>query len=271
MSRRPRLLPLIAASATALLVLQGVHATDGASVVREQRTVMINGAREVWRLEWAAAPISVCGPEEVETALACPCSGFAYGEAGQLTLVRLRHGAAAERLELTSFFRPDAVPVKGSLAVLQRWRPIPATADNEDDDWHHASDLDFLQRVHARGATTLMQFADYNHDGAASEFLLQIGTRPCGRHLAVLVGVSRFNQRLHVFASAETPDVPLELGPRVWEAVRRSAGPVRVVEWPCADHASEVESTVTISARHGIFHVQRADQPCPKTGPEREP
>jgi len=164
-------------------------------VVREQQAVMINGVREVWRLEWAAAPLTACGPEDVEAALACPCAGFAYGEAGQLSLVRTRPGAAEERLELTSFFRPDALPVRGNLAVLQHWLPIPATADNEDDDWHHASDINFLQRVRARGAAGIMRLADYNHDGLAGEFLLQIGTRPCGRRVAVLLHAVEFHEK----------------------------------------------------------------------------
>jgi hypothetical protein len=252
---------IVVAGAIALLA-HGITGADPASVVREQKVVGINGAREIWRLEWNAAPVSVCGADEVATALSCPCSGFAYGEAGQLSLVRQRPGAAEERLELTSFFKSDAVPVAGGLAVLQRWRPIPASADDEDDDWHHASDLNFLQRVRARGAAPVMRTADYNHDGVASEFLLQVGTRPCGKHVMVLVGVSRLNQRLHVFASAEAPDTPLELGPRVWEAVHKNANPVRVVEWPCGSRADEVESTVAVAVRRGIFHVQRETRPC---------
>jgi hypothetical protein len=271
LNRRQLFCGLIAAAGTALVLAQDNPAPDSASVIRAQKAVVINGAGEIWRLEWQAPPLSVCGADDVAMALSCPCSGFAYGEAGQLSLVRRRSGAEQERLELTSFFKGDAVPVAGALAVLQRWRPIPATADNEDDDWHHASDLNFLQRVRARGSAEVMRIADFNHDGLASEFLLQVGTRTCGRHVMVLVGISRFNQRLHVFASAEAPDVPLELGARVWEAVRKSAAPVRVVEWPCGDQAGTVESTVTVKVQRGIFHVQREDRPCPGEEQEHEP
>jgi hypothetical protein len=262
---------LIAAAWTVALLAQSSPTADFARVIREQKAVLVNGAREFWQLEWAGAPLAACGADDVTSALACPCSGFAYGEAGRLSLVRLRPGAEQERLELASFFKGQAVPVAGGLAVLQRWRPIPATADNEDDDWHHASDLNFQQRVRARGASPAMRIADYNHDGMASEFLLQVGTKPCGKHVLVLVGVSRFNQRLHVFASAEAPDTPLELGPRVWAAVRKHAEPVRVVEWPCADRTDDVESTVTVAVHRGIFHVQREVRPCPQEEQEHEP
>lgn len=257
---------LIVVAATACLLGMSNPAVADASLVREQKTVVINGVRETWRLEWQATPLSVCGADDVETALACPCSGFAYGEAGKLSLVRARPGATAERLELTPHFKGNEVPGAGGLAVLQRWRPIPAMIHSEDDDWRHASDFNFLKRVQARAPSELMRIADYNHDGRASEFLLQLGNKPCGKHMLVLVGVSRFNPQLHLFASAEAPDTPLVLGSRAWEAVRKSIKPGRVVEWSCADHTSAVESTVTVAVHGGVFHVQREDRPCPQEG-----
>ena len=268
MDLRRVLTGLFAAAATTLLLVQGGPAAEPAGAVRERKAVVVEGTTEIWSLEWQGTPLPVCGAEDVATAMSCQCSGFAYGEAGHLALVRARPGADREVLDLTPFFRGESVPGGASGAVLQRWQPVPATAHDEDDDWHHASDLDFLKRVQARGPAEVMRIADYNHDGRASEFLLQVGTQPCGRHVSVLVGVSRLNMHLHVFASAEAPTVPLEMGPRVWDAVRLSAGPERVLEWPCGDQAGDVESTVTVEARRGIFHAQRDNRSCPADGQE---
>jgi hypothetical protein len=239
-----------------------IYAAELADLVREQHTVQVNGANETWKLEWDTLPASACGPDDVAVALACPCSGFAYGEAGRLSLVRLRPGANREVLDLTDFYRRELLPVPGNLAVLQRWLPVPATAHDEDDDWHHASDFNFLARVRSRGAATVMRIGDYNHDGQASEFLLQVGAQGCGRHIMVLVGVSKYNTRAHVFASAEAPEAPLELDAQTWEAVRSSAKPIRMLESSCQGQAGQVESAVRVEARHGIFHVQRATHPC---------
>jgi hypothetical protein len=251
--------------------LAGLAFGDADDLVREQKVVMVDGVRETWKLEWDALPQSVCGPEDVETALTCPCSGVAYGEAGKLFLVRTRPGTKRERLELTPFYNSDWLPDMRGLAFLQRWRPIPSSAHDEDDDWHHASDLTFLRRVKARGLTELMRIADYNHDGLASEFLVQVGTRPCGKNVQVLVGLSRTNPHLHVFASAQAPDEPLELFSWVWEAVRKSAKPVHMIEWACGDHMSSVESSVTVATRNGVFQVQHSSDPCPEEPPETPP
>jgi hypothetical protein len=248
-----------------------ICAADSSGLLREQKIVVVNGVKETWRLEWHATPEAVCGPDDVETALSCPCSGVAYGEAGKLSLVRIQPGHAIERLELTPFFSNEWLPEHRGLALLQRWRPVPSSAHDEDDDWHHASDLNFLRRVEARGSSEVMRIADYNHDGQASEFLLQTSTRPCGKHLQVLVGVSRSNPRLHVFAAADAPDQPLELYSWVWEAVRKSSKPAQVVEWPCGDHMSSVESSVTVTTRRGIFHVQHTTEPCTDDGSDSTP
>jgi hypothetical protein len=256
---------LLGGAAAAALSVQAARAAELADLVREQHAVQVNGAFETWKLEWETLPASACGPDDVSVALACPCSGFAYGEAGHLSLVRLRPGATRELLDLTGFYRHEYLPVPGNLAVLQRWLPVPATAHDEDDDWHHASDLNFLSRVRARGAANVMRIGDFNHDGQASEFLVQVGAQGCGRHLMVLVGVSKYNKRLHVFASAEAPDLPLELDAQTWEAVRRNAGPIRVLESRCdgqPGQSGQLETEVSVEARHGIFHVQRAAHPC---------
>lgn len=262
----------LATVAAACLLTAGAVAAEPVSLVRDQKAVAVNGVRESWRLQWDAEPKSACGPEDIEVALACPCSGFAYGEAGRLSLVRTRPGKPVERLELASFFKGADAPGATGVAVLQRWRPIPAAAHDEEDDWHHAADFDFLKRVHARGSTGILKLADYNHDGQATEFLLQVGASGCGKHRMVLVGVARYNPRLHVFASAEAPDQPLVLLAPVWAAVLRSSKPAQVVESSCDDPGSAAESSLTVAARRGVFHVQRETRPCAMDGSaDRQP
>ena len=241
--------PLCTTTVTAALLVGGVSAADTADLLREQKTVVVNGVKETWRLEWAAPPQSVCGAEDVAAAQSCECAGYAYGEAGALSLVRRRPGVPIERQGLGSFYKNTTLAEAKDLAVLPRWPPIPATAHNEDDDWHHASDWNFLRRVQERPATEVMRLADYNHDGAANEFLLQVDTQPCGTPAYVLVGVSRASPHLHVFASADAPDTPLELSARVWEAVRRAAGTVRVIDTTCTEGNEGTESTVTVTVR----------------------
>jgi hypothetical protein len=239
-------------------------AQDYASMTREQKAVVVNGVRESWRLQWETIPQSTCGVEDLEVALACPCAGFAYGEAGRLALVRMRAGHPQERLELAPFFKDQGAPGSPGLAVLQHRRPIPAAAHDEDDDWHHAADFDFRKRVDARGPTELMKFGDYNHDGRASEFLLQVGVRPCGLPRMILVGVSRFTPQLHVFASAELPEQPLVLPATVWAALLKGTRPVHAVESGCDDPDSGgTETTVDVWAQRGVLHARRESAPCP--------
>jgi len=249
------------AMATGLLAAS-VTAEDYPSLIREQRAVMVNGVKETWRLQWDALPQSACGPEDLEVALACPCRGFAYGESGKLALLRMRSGAPPERLELAPFFKDLGVAGAEGAAVLQRWRPIPAAAHDEEDDWHHAADFDFLKRIHARGSSAVMKVGDYNHDGQASEFLLQVGSHPCGTQQLLLVGVSRYNRHLHVFATADTPAQPLVLSGVAWAAILRSPKPAPVVESGCDVPGSDGETLVTVAARHGAFHVRRESRPC---------
>jgi hypothetical protein len=93
-------------------------------VVREQRTVAIDGAKETWQLVWDGKPGSVCGPDNIDLAMTCPCSGWAYGEYGKLLLVRSRDGQEIERMDLRPLFdkfdSPEPGKVAGS-AYLQRW------------------------------------------------------------------------------------------------------------------------------------------------------
>ncbi len=215
--------------------------------IREEQIVTVNGATETWRLQWSAAPKPHCGADEADVALTCPCMGFAYGESGDLYLVRVRNGNEVERLRLTSLF--GEFPA----AVVQRW-----AADYERDFGSVGRD-DFMATVSKRNVVQVMILADYDHDGKATEFYLQTEAAPCGKSLGVVIGVSTNNQRLHVFGTASRPNKPLYLQKREWDAIRRaSSSPVHVVDWSCGDHASPTQTELELRwSAQGIDGVRR--------------
>src|SRR5262245_4774528 len=93
----------------------GVNADPAEEVLREQRAVVVDRAMERWRLVWEGKPQPACAPDDGrdDTWTTCPCSGFAFGERGDLDLVRLA-GTSPDRLPLTPLFDPDWVPFGGT-------------------------------------------------------------------------------------------------------------------------------------------------------------
>jgi hypothetical protein len=138
------------------------HSVDPEALVREEQEVVIHGIKEVWRLEWKSAPKPVCEPSDVS--LTCPCRGFAYGEGGDLDLVRLRDQAELELLPIGPLFG-EGSPGGANTAVLKHWNP-----DYEKDAAAAERD-DFAETVTKRPSVKVMHFVDFDHDGEAREFL----------------------------------------------------------------------------------------------------
>src|SRR5262245_16917729 len=82
------------------------RASVDAALVREQASVAVAGGQEQWRLEWASKPSPVCAPDGDDW-YTCPCTGFEFGEAGDLNLVRAKNGADVERFPLAPLFDGD--------------------------------------------------------------------------------------------------------------------------------------------------------------------
>ncbi len=155
----------------------------------------------------------------------CICAGFAPGERGDLDLVRQRVGATDERMSLSSLF----------------------------DD--HETML----------ATTahVLTFGDYDHDGRASEIVLQVGAGPCGHTSTIVVGVSKANPRLHAFTAAEDASTQLALdGRRDWETLR-TKGALERVQIACGDHGATESTAVGVRASGGVLHATKKTSPCP--------
>ncbi len=254
----------IVVAAGLLLTQAGVSraAESDPSLIREQMTVIVDGKPEVWRLVWGSKPVPICGVDDRDVSLTCPCSGFAYGEQAPLSLVRSRADGHTESLVLGTVFQKDnpIVGAGGGRALVRRWAPVES---GPDSDWKHFDDDDFEARVARRPLSRVLNLADYDHDGQATEFLLQVDTLPCGKHQMVLVGISKANPHIHVFSSAEAPGQPLILGDWEWKALRDNAHPIDVIDWHCQDHGSDTQWKVRLSADSGTIHAAKTSRKCP--------
>ncbi|MEG3146867.1 hypothetical protein U1839_19630 [Sphingomonas sp. RT2P30] len=247
------LFALLALTATPLL------AAPAKEVVREQRSFTVNGTKEVWRLIWRGVPndSNGCGPANPEMAMTCPCSGAAYAQVGDLVLERKRPGVPPERMALTPLFGGSEMLFneKGPVAILPGW---PAPLRDIDRNPTPAA-------IRARPTVPIMRLRDYNHDGITGEFLLQIDTLPCGKHVLVAVGTTRDNPHLHALTSAGHPERPLALYQWQWEALARNPRPGQVMDWPCGDHAAEEETTMDLRTDRGRIHAIHITSTCPDT------
>jgi hypothetical protein len=210
--------------------------------------VRIDGVDEHWWLEWQRPPEPACFDD-----LGCYCREFSFGEKGELDLVRQRAGEPEDRLHLTPLMGEEIYDSPGRFhkgkAILVRW---PATGP----DFEHVPSLTDLG---ARRSASVMQFADYDHDGRATEFKVLIWNfAPCAEgRLAIIVGIDRKNTKLHAFSAAGSPATPMTLTSESWEEVR-SHVPTTVVESGCGNHGSTTEysSSVWVDG-HGLHIVNR--------------
>jgi hypothetical protein len=213
----------------------GAPVPDASPLVRDQSTVTVQAVREEWRLVWTATPKAVCPAEEVVVSMTCPCSGWAYGEAGDLVLARIRDGREVDRLRLAPLFSGFDGPgdVGPGDAYVQRW-----PEKHGDMDRQERGDPKLLAEIHRRPTPSIINPADYNHDGQATEFLVQVGTLPCGKHVFAAVGVTAARPTLHALGS---------------------------MIWNCDDHSSEVRSILTVSAEGGVIRAVDNDYSCAST------
>jgi hypothetical protein len=212
-------------------------------VMREQKDVVVDGVTEKWRLEWTKPPVPNCTEQALwET---CACAGFAFGEKGDLDLVRSRPGTPDERLHLGPLFDDHD-------ARLRRW----ATSKADSGKQPNIADLSM------RPLAPVMKIADYDHDARATEMVLQVGASACGHTPTLLVGISKSNPKLHAFASTDKPSEPLTLDhPDDWEKLRQKPT-VDLVQLACGDHGAEEETSVHLVA-DGELHAKETTKKCP--------
>lgn len=244
-------------AALALLVAPaGIAAakTADAPVIREAQHLNVNGVDEIWRLQWDRKPHPECTPSVDPSWSTRPCDPFAFGEAGPLSLIRLRNGSEYERLRLTGYFTED--DATGTQATVQKHAPRKEDFDRQDGPTD--------QEIARRPLVRIMRFRDYDHDGHATEFMLPVANSIGFHQLAIVVGVSAANPHLHVFGTADAPDSALKLGPVEWKALAQ--GKPRVVSWVCGDHGSDIENDLEFHTSKDGISVTHLHYSCEAGG-----
>ncbi len=235
----------VSAAPAASIAPASKSTSPATAVLREERTVTVDGVEETWRLEWRRPPLPSCMGDDWYT---CPCNGEEFGEKGSLDLVRARPGEGEERLSLDALFEERD-------ATLPRWQV--------DERERKSLKVPTQPELQKRALVKVMNVADYDHDGRATEFPLQVGSTPCGHQASVLVGIDRKNPKLHVFlASTTTKDDWMVLRPTEWDKVKEKV-PQEFVELACGDHGSDEENSVRVTADDAGLHLTRSSGKCP--------
>ena len=214
---------------------QRVRAPTDPSVLDEV-TVTIDGHAEQWRVRAARAVHREClGAIEEE---GCGCwshrGAWASDEREAFVIERVRGGAVLERAPLQthrmgSYFADDRSLRGANLARLA-----------------HAS---------------LLDVADYDHDGIAAEVVILGDSVACGRERATLYGVGR-DGRLR----AITPRNDGSLTEDALEAVRASAAGITVT-WECGDHLADTRELLRWSSGGDGLTMSVAHARCPDSEP----
>jgi hypothetical protein len=143
---------------------------------------------------------------------------------------------------------------RSASAKLRRWAPTAAE--------QKAIKAPSLVELQARELAPLMVFGDYDHDGRATEFVLAIGSVPCGHVQSVVIGIDKRDGKLHAFGTAEKPAQPVVLErPGDWEKVKGKL-PVDLLEYPCGDHGAETETHALVTADAAGLHVTSTSKKC---------
>jgi hypothetical protein len=208
--------------------------------IRESKRLVIDGVEETWSLEWMSAPQPACR----DAVIACPCEGFAYAERGKLDLVRSRDGSPFERMNLSELFLD-------SVAILPRWTPLLDEAESELSD----------EALASRPVLGILKFGDYDRDGRATEFPLQVRATSCHTQ-TLLIGVSKARPSLHAIGSKEAPNVGLVLEHfSDWQKVLE-APDTTLHQWACGDHGAPREVSVRIRAAGGELSAKTLVRDC---------
>ena len=254
---------LVAAAAS--LIVASATSVASSAYVRESRTVLVDGHREVWRLEWAEKPISACGADEVYSAITTPCRDFAYGEAGLLWLIRERDGHDIDRMDLTPLYHESNLSGHDGAFVLRHWPMRLRDMDRAD-----RGDPTLVADVARRKPYVVMSLADYDHDGRATEFVVEVDDFPSVERYAA-IGISKNEPRLHAFSSAAYPGKPLLLSWGAWKALKATGKPTNVIDWPCVfdlgdGSYADGASGTRVEANHGTIRAWYRNYTCDAKG-----
>jgi hypothetical protein len=154
-------------------------------------------------------------------------------------------------------FDPEWVPFTGT-AILPRWKILT------DDLAAGSAEAPEVQaaRIHGRPDVQIMNLRDYDHDGRATEFFLQVAALPCGKRMGIVVGISRGRPTLHAFTSTAHPERPLVLRVDQWDALARSREPAAHVDWRCGDHGTSQQEELALEIVPKGIRVTRLFYRC---------
>jgi hypothetical protein len=250
-SSEPSASPSASASPSVVSVVDAAVAAPPSSpspsqaILREEKQVVVDGVTETWRLEWIRPPLPACMDSTWET---CACAGFSFGEKGDLDLVRVRPGAHDERLHLSPLFDDGD-------ARLPRWVVTP-------EDRSSAAKKPSVADIQKRELVPVMKLADYDHDGRATEFVLQVAAYACGHTPSILVGITK-TRGLHAFPAGDKPNEPLTLDSVAdWEKVKTKL-PLTLAAIKCGDHGATEETSIQVVKTDAGLRSTEAKRPCP--------
>lgn len=208
--------------------------------IRQIRTVMVDAIEETWVLRWRGKPqLSCVAPPELGT---CACWPFAYAEKGNLELARMRLDEPEDVFVFSKHLEDDP--------ELQHW------IMDKDDPMDRALPIAEIKK---RPVLDAMQFADYDHDGRATEFTFRVPLGgPCGHNSTRrVIGISKKNPKLHWIG----PSMPQE----AWDKVAKMEvpGSITYIEVPCGDHGSGTEQSVVVKLDEKLsFKTQEKTRVC---------
>jgi hypothetical protein len=152
---------------------------------------------------------------------------------------------------------PEANKIEDT-AYLVRW-----PRESGDFERENRGDPKLVADIKRRSAPIIMRLGDYDRTGRATEFLIQVGTLPCGKLQFAAVGVSATEPHLHALTSVAKPDAPLIMPLGAWQALLKGPGPHTVPTWACGDHGSDARTDLVVSASDGQIHVKDREFSCP--------
>lgn len=220
------------------------------AIVRETKKVKVDNVEETWTLRWKSQPADDCIDNTWYTA---PCQGLAYGETGHLELVRERAGTPAEVFNLDPLF-PDGK------ARLARW------PTNEKDPFDKDPNVPEIKK---RSEVSAMNLGDFDHDGRATEFALFTEPVVMGHVNTVIIGISKSEPKLHVFANDKNEPLILDRK-KDWEKVRDAkTSPVTIKTVTCGDHGADQEEDDVVTFGPTGLSIKRVSHKC--AGPAPKP
>lgn len=216
------------------------HRGSSADIAEEHR-VLVDGVEEVWRVRFTTPPRL---PEPLPEDSTCVERYWERFDVRRAVIERVRDGEVVDRLMNPSsgLDNDDVVPLAEAVLVPGRVG-LPVGQRRLT-----LAESERLPRP------TVLSIGDYNHDGQATEFVLDMGPLVCGNDYSGVVGLDQRHRRLHVLewgAPARTFMVGVNID---WEAVRASASG-DVITWSCGNHFYDGEDHLRWAPYNGSLRM----------------